>query len=180
VKASPKVYVLRWGHRARDFRLTTHVALVSRALGASGLYLADVADQNLKKTVEKVVEEWGGRFELQMAVPWMRVIQEWKSRGVIVHLTMYGENMGNSDVVERIKKTGRDVLLIVGSRKVPSAFYTLSDFNVAVGNQPHSEVAAIALFLDRFFEGRELSTEFEDAKRKIIPSAKGKRVQKAS
>jgi tRNA (cytidine56-2'-O)-methyltransferase len=110
----------------------------------------------------------------------MRVIQEWKSRGVIVHLTMYGENMGNSDVVERIKKTGRDVLLIVGSRKVPSAFYTLSDFNVAVGNQPHSEVAAIALFLDRFFEGRELSMEFEDAKRKIIPSAKGKRVQKAS
>ncbi|MEM2901293.1 MAG: tRNA (cytidine(56)-2'-O)-methyltransferase [Candidatus Bathyarchaeia archaeon] len=178
MSTSPKVYVLRWGHRARDFRLTTHVALVSRAFGASGLYLADVADEGLKKTVEKVIETWGGEFELIMAVPWKRVVQEWKSRGVIVHLTMYGENMGNSDVVDRIRKTGRDILLIVGSRKVPSAFYTLSDFNVAVGNQPHSEVAAIALFLDRFFMGRELSMEFENAKRKISPSAKGKMVWK--
>lgn len=178
MKASPKVYVLRWGHRARDFRLTTHVALVSRALGASGLYLADVADEGLKNTVEKVIQTWGGKFDLQMAVPWRQVVQEWKGRGVVVHLTMYGENMGNSDVVERIRKTGRDVLVIVGSRKVPLDFYTLSDFNVAVGNQPHSEVAAIALFLDRFFEGKELSMEFENAKIKIIPSAKGKRTRK--
>ena len=174
---TPKVYVLRWGHRPRDFRLTSHVALAARALGVSGIYLSDVSDDAVKRTVEKLVDEWGGEFEFKMGVPWRETIREWRGKAVIVHLTMYGENMEGSDVMKRIRETGRDVLVIVGSRKVPSAFYSISDFNVAAGNQPHSEVAALSLFLDRFFEGREMLTKFEDAKRKIIPSMKGKRVQ---
>ncbi|MDH5420053.1 MAG: tRNA (cytidine(56)-2'-O)-methyltransferase, partial [Candidatus Bathyarchaeota archaeon] len=35
------------------------------------------------------------------------------------------------------------------------------------------------VFLDRFFEGRELSKEFEGAKIKIIPQVRGKKVVKA-
>lgn len=54
-----KVMVLRWGHRLRDERLTTHVALTARALGASGMILADVEDEKIKRTVEKVVKNWG-------------------------------------------------------------------------------------------------------------------------
>jgi tRNA (cytidine56-2'-O)-methyltransferase len=46
---------------------------------------------------------------------------------------------------------------------------------VAVGSQPHSEVAALAVFLDRLFEGRELSREFEGGL-KIIPSPRGKHI----
>ena len=79
-----------------------------------------------------------------------------------------------------IKATGKDVLVIVGSQKVPREFFSkkVSDFNVAVGNQPHSECASLAVFLDRYFEGKELTKNFENAKLKIIPSSRGKKVVK--
>jgi tRNA (cytidine56-2'-O)-methyltransferase len=63
----------------------------------------------------------------------------------------------------------------VGAEKVPAEIYELADWNVAVGNQPHSEVAALAVFLDRLFQGRELDGEFEDGL-KIVPSPRGKQV----
>jgi tRNA (cytidine56-2'-O)-methyltransferase len=53
--------------------------------------------------------------------------------------------------------------------------YDLADWNVAVGNQPHSEVAALAILLDRLFEGKELRREFEGGL-KIVPSPFGKKV----
>jgi len=177
----PKVVVLRWGHRDRDKRLTSHVALTARALGASGFILADVKDEKVKATVEKVTKQWGGSFHFEMGTPWRPIVKEWKAKdGLVVHLTAYGENIQTSDVLQRIKAAGKDLLVIVGSRKVPSEFFskTVSDFNVAVGNQPHSECSSLAVFLDRFFEGRELSKEFEGAKTKIIPQVRGKKVAK--
>ena len=178
----PRVVVLRWGHRDRDKRLTSHVALTARALGASGFILADVKDEKVKATVEKVTKQWGGSFHFEIGTPWKRVVKEWKAKnGLVVHLTAYGENIQTSDVLQRIKTAGKDLLVIVGSQKVPSEFFskTVSDFNVAVGNQPHSECSSLAVFLDRFFEGQELSKEFEDAKIKIIPQLRGKKVAKA-
>jgi tRNA (cytidine56-2'-O)-methyltransferase len=67
--------------------------------------------------------------------------------------------------------------LIVGSQKVPKEFFSkeVSDFNVSIGNQPHSECAALALFLDRFFEGQELVKDFGKAKIKILPQERGKK-----
>jgi tRNA (cytidine56-2'-O)-methyltransferase len=178
--ALPEIVVLRWGHRHRDQRLTSHVALTARALGCSGFVLADINDIKVKETVEKVTECWGGDFSFEMGVPWKRVVKEWKAKdGVTVHLTAYGENIQSSDVVERIRATGKDVLVIVGSQKVPAGFFSeaTSDFNVAVGNQPHSECSSLAVFLDRFFEGKELSDKvFCNAKRKIVPQARGKKV----
>lgn len=50
------------------------------------------------------------------------------------------------------------------------------DYNIAIGNQPHSEVAALAIFLDRIYKGRELYMEFGDAKIKILPQNVGKKV----
>jgi len=178
----PKVVVLRWGHRDRDKRLTSHVALTARTLGASGFILADVRDEKVKTTVEKVTKQWGNSFHFEMGTPWKRVVKKWRAKnGLVVHLTAYGENIQTSDVLQRIKTTGKDLLVIVGSRKVPSEFFSkaISDFNVAVGNQPHSECSSLAVFLDRFFEGRELSKEFEGAKIKIIPQVRGKKVAKA-
>jgi len=176
----PKVVVLRWGHRHRDKRLTSHVALAARALGASGFSMADITDDKVKETVEKVTARWGGNFHFEMGRPWKRVVKEWRAKnGVTVHLTAYGENIQTSDVMQRIRMTGKDVLVIVGSQKVPAAFFaeSVSDFNVAVGNQPHSECASLAVFLDRFFEGQELSKDFVDnAKMKIVPQVRGKRV----
>ena len=58
-----EIVVLRWGHRMqRDARLTTHVALTARALGASGFLLSDTIDEKIKETVEKVTRSWGGKF----------------------------------------------------------------------------------------------------------------------
>jgi tRNA (cytidine56-2'-O)-methyltransferase len=176
----PKIMVLRWGHRPqRDARLTTHVALTARALGASGLTMTDVEDRRIKDTVEKVVENWGGRFSFEMGTPWKRAVKDWRVKGgMVVHLTAYGESIETSDVLQRIKACGEDVLVIVGSQKVPREFFSeaVSDFNVAIGNQPHSECASLAVFLDRFLEGRELTKSFEKAKIRIIPQKRGRKM----
>lgn len=174
-----KIVLLRWGHRVhRDARLTSHVALTSRALGCSGFILSDSEDGNLKETVEKVTQNWGGDFFFEMGKSWKTIIRNWKARGgIIVHLTAYGENIQTSNVLNRIKDKKSDILLIVGSQKVPKIFYTneVSNFNVSIGNQPHSECSALAIFLDRFFEGKELSSNFSKAKIKIVPQRRGKK-----
>ncbi len=176
----PKIVVLRWGHRPqRDARLTTHVVLTARALGASGVILTDVKDEKIKETVEKVVNNWGGRFFFEMGIPWEKTVKKWRENGgVVVHLTAYGENIETSDVLERIKASGKAVLVIVGSQKVPREFFSekVSDFNVAIGNQPHSECSSLAVFLDRYFNGKELTKTFENAKIRIIPQKRGKKV----
>jgi len=175
----PKTAVLRWGHRFRDRRVTTHVALVARAFGASEFILADIKDAAIKETVEKIVPNWGGEFGFDMGKPWKKVVSDWRSKGgMVVHLTVYGENIKASDVMDRIKAEGKDILIIVGSQKVPSEFFSqsISDFNVAVGNQPHSEVSGLAVFLDYLYEGKQLATEFKGAKLKIVPQKRGKRV----
>ena len=175
-----KITVLRWGHRPqRDARLTTHVALAARALGASGFVLSDVSDESIKATVEKVTKNWGGEFSFTMGKPWRTVVSDWRAEGgIIVHLTAYGENIQTSSVLDRIRQSGKNILLLVGSQKVPGEFFSveISDFNVSIGNQPHSECAALAVFLDRFFEGKELAKRFKNAKMRIIPQKKGKRI----
>jgi len=177
----PKIVVLRWGHRPqRDVRLTTHVALTARALCASGFILSDVKDSSIEQTVRKISKHWGGTFQFEMGTPWKKVVCDWKANGgIIVHLTAYGENIQTSDVLNRIKNLNKDVLVLVGSQKVPGEFYSrdVSDFNVSIGNQPHSECSALAIFLDRFFEGKELSKDFEKAKIKIIPRERGKEIK---
>jgi len=176
----PKIVILRWGHRPqRDARLTTHVALTARALGASGIVLSDAEDGKIKETVEKIVQSWGGEFSFEMGARWKNVVRKWKANGgIVVHLTAYGENIEASNVLRRIRSSGKDVLIIVGSQKVPKEFYSeqVSDFNVAIGNQPHSECASLAIFLDRYFEGKSLEKNFENAKMKIIPQGRGKRI----
>lgn len=162
----------------RDARLTTHVALTARALGVSGFLLADTRDEAIKATVAKVTDSWGGEFSFEMGTSWKSVVRDWKAKdGIVVHLTAYGENIQASNVLDRIRNAGKDVLLLIGSQKVPSEFFSseVSDFNVAVGNQPHSECAALAVFLDRFFEGKELVERFGNAKIRIIPQERGKK-----
>ncbi len=175
-----QVIVLRWGHRPqRDTRLTTHVALAARALGATGIILSDTRDPKIMESVEKVTRQWGGQFLFEMGTPWKRIVRDWRARGgLIVHLTAYGENVETSDVMKKIKDSKKDILIIVGSQKVPGEFFSkdVSDFNVAIGNQPHSECASLAVFLDRFFEGKELSASLKNAKMKIVAQPRGKRV----
>jgi tRNA (cytidine56-2'-O)-methyltransferase len=178
-KNTQKIVVLRWGHRPqRDARLTTHVALTARALGASGLLLSDAVDEKIRETVEKVTRNWGGKFFFEMGTAWRSAVRDWKAKGgIVVHLTVYGENIQTSNVLDRIKNLRKDVLVMVGSQKVPKDFFSndVSDFNVSIGSQPHSECAALAIFLDRFFEGKELVKEFNKAKIKVVPQERGKK-----
>jgi tRNA (cytidine56-2'-O)-methyltransferase len=176
-----KIVVLRWGHRIhRDSRLTTHCALTSRAMCASGFILADIEDKSIEKTIKAITKHWGGNFIFEMGTNWRNAVRDWKAKGgIVVHLTAYGENIQASNVMNCIRETGKDILLLVGSQKVPGEFYSpeVSDFNIGVGNQPHSECSALAIFLDRFFEGKELMVEFEKAEVKIIPQKHGKTVK---
>jgi tRNA (cytidine56-2'-O)-methyltransferase len=178
-KNMQEIVVLRWGHRPqRDARLTSHVALTARALGASGFMLSDIVDKKIKETVEKVTGNWGGNFFFEMGTTWKSAVKNWKAKGgVVVHLTVYGENIETSPVLGRIRQSGKEVLVMVGSQKVPKEFFSndVSDFNVSIGNQPHSECAALAVFLDRFFEGKELEKGFKKAKIKVVPQERGKK-----
>ena len=161
------IVVLRLGHRPeRDKRITTHVALVARAFGASGIILAS-RDERIKEKIEDVVNRWGGDFFIDFT-DWKEYIRKWK--GIKVHLTMYG--LPIDEVMPEIKKH-KDILIIVGAEKVPGEIFKLADYNVAIGNQPHSEVAALAVFLDRYYEGKELKKDFK-GKLRIIPSKNSK------
>ncbi len=178
---NPKVVivVLRYGHRfVRDARVSTHVCLVARAFGADGIVF-DKRDEEVRKKIEEVNRNWGGRFWVDFVEDPLEYIKKFKERGFVVHLTMYGINV--NDVIEKIKEDYRkkgNMLVIVGAEKVPWEIYEISDYNVAIGHQPHSEIAALAVFLDRFFEGKELRRKFPDARVEIIPSERGKKVRR--
>ncbi|MBC7081198.1 MAG: HDIG domain-containing protein [Thermoplasmatales archaeon] len=165
-----KVIVYRYGHRIeRDKRMTTHVALAARAFGADGIFV-DRKDEELEKRIRKVIERFGGNFFIESGIDWKKLIKEWN--GKIIHLTMYGEKIEN--VIEEIKKF-ENILVIVGSEKVPGEFYEISDYNVAIGNQPHSEVSSIAIFLHMLNGGEWMKRNFGGVI-KIIPSKKGKKL----
>jgi len=167
------IWVLRLGHRrVRDQRITSHCALVARSFGAKGITYSGDKDENLEKSIRKVVENWGGPFEINYEKNWKKIIKNWK--GKIVHLTMYG--LPIQDFINEIKGCKKDLLVIIGSQHVPGEVYHLTDWNVAVTNQPHSEVAALAVFLDKFFEGEKLGKDFKNKKIHILPQEKGKKI----
>ena len=169
-----EVTVLRLGHRlVRDERISTHIGLVARAFGARKLVLTG-ADDHTVDSLQKISRRWGGGFEVSYLRNWRDFLRNWG--GTKVHLTMYGEPLEKGVAVLRQSPT-KELLVVVGAEKVPREVYTLVDLNIAVGSQPHSEVAALAVFLDRVFMGEELYNTFVNARFKIKPSARGKKVE---
>ncbi len=170
------IIVLRLGHRLpRDERISTHVCLVARAFGADEVVVSGEKDEGLIESVRDVVSRWGGDFKASYVKNWKKFLLEKKSNGFkIVHLTMYGIPV--DEKIEEIRKE-KNLVIIVGSEKVPSEVYQIADWNMAIGNQPHSEISALAIFLDRYFKGKELSKEF-NGKIKVIPQEHGKKVIK--
>jgi tRNA (cytidine56-2'-O)-methyltransferase len=167
-----EVFVLRLGHRpARDKRISTHVALTARAFGAKGIFVS-TRDEELEESVRDVAGRFGGDFEIKTGVKWKPLLRDFQ--GTKVHLTMYGVHV--DDALPRIKKEAEGrILIVVGAEKVPADVYQMADYNVAVGNQPHSEVAALAVFMDRLTNGEGLRREFE-GRLKVLPCERGKRV----
>lgn len=126
----------------------------------------------MEESISRVVSEWGGAFTFGFSGSWRRVISGW--RGRVVHLTMYG--LPVREVIPEIRGEGSDVLVVVGGAKVPGEVYGLADWNVGVTSQPHSEVSALAVFLHELMEGEELGLAFPGARLRVVPQARGKRV----
>ena len=169
------VVVLRLGHRpGRDNRMTTHVGLTARALGADGAIISGAASGSAE-TIADITDRFGGPFDVELTERPRGVIDEWD--GTVVHLTMYGLPVQDVEGEIRSEHDGAPVLIVVGAEKVPFDVYERADYNVGVTNQPHSEVAGLAVFLDRLFEGRELDRDWENATHRVVPKATGKKVE---
>ncbi len=159
------IEVLRLGHRiSRDKRISTHVALVARTFGADKLYYTGQKDKDMENSVNKITKSFGGNFEIKH----IKKYDDLFKRKKIVHLTMYGE-----DFRKYVDKIKGDVLIIVGGEKVPKEIYDSADYNLGVGNQPHSEVAALGIFLDHLGRFKKLKGKLE-----IVPNLEGKKIFK--
>lgn len=168
-----KIFVLRLGHRLkRDERVSTHCGLVARAFGASGIIFSGQKDQNIMNSLKDITKRFGGPFSVKYEKNWMKLIRNFK--GVKVHLTVYGLPLQNQ--INKIRKIKKDLLIIIGGEKVPAEVYTISDYNLSIGNQPHSEVAALSVFLHEYFKGKELDKKFKRSKFRIIPQERGKKL----
>tara|TARA_B100001113_G_C20884659_1_gene524245 strand:- start:140 stop:688 length:549 start_codon:yes stop_codon:yes gene_type:complete len=177
------IEVLRLGHRrGRDPRITTHLALVSRAMGARRFVLAGDEDEKLFANVHSVNERFGDGLACRYEKNPMKMLREIanscsENKPIIIHLTMYGEPF--KQVIPDIPKSN-PVVVVVGGAKVPGELFKISDYNIAVGNQPHSEVAALALFLDNWTDGEGFNREFSEPKLIISPSKTGKNVKEVN
>jgi tRNA (cytidine56-2'-O)-methyltransferase len=168
---APRITVLRLGHRPeRDKRITTHVCLTARALGAERAVITE-RDDRVVEAVQDITGRFGGPFTIESGVPYRPLLKGFD--GTKVHLTMYG--MPVQEVVPRIDLS-RPLLVVVGAEKVPRDVYELVDHNVAVGNQPHSEVAALAVLLYALQGPRVFEKEFV-GKLHVEPSERGKVVR---
>jgi tRNA (cytidine56-2'-O)-methyltransferase len=130
-------------------------------------------DPAIAERLAAVARRWGGAFEVVGVDDWRRTVREFD--GLVVHLTMYG--LPIEKVAARLARRAR-LLVVVGGAKVPPALYQLAGANVSVGNQPHSEVGATAVFLDRV-RGGVRAEDFGGAERTIVPRAHGKSVRTA-
>jgi tRNA (cytidine56-2'-O)-methyltransferase len=177
MQGAADVTVVRLGHRpGRDDRMTTHVALTARALGADRVVLGDDAT-GAAETATDITHRFGGPFDVAVTESPLGELRSFD--GDVVHLTMYGERV--QDAVGEVRAAHRErerpLAVVVGAEKVPFDVYEAADWNVGVTNQPHSEVAALAVFLDRLFDGRELDREWIGADREVVPTETGKRVE---
>ena len=173
----PPVYVLRLGHRKeRDKRVTTHVALVARAFGAKGFFLTGDCDEVVIESIRRIESRWGRGFDVVSCLSdWGQLLEYWKKKKwVTTHLTMYG--IPALEVIDKLRRIDKPVIVIVGAEKVPREIYELSDFNISITNQPHSEVGALAVFLDRLYNGLKQNIVYRDAKQAVVPSPRGKKI----
>jgi len=163
--------IFRLHHRIRrDPRIDTHLALVARIFGVGKIYYSGDKDSGWEESISKIVKKFGGSLKLEYVEDDIRFIKYFK--GCKAHLTVYGVDFRKK--IEEIKKE-RKVLLIVGGEKVPGEVYELSDYNLSVSNQPHSEIAGIGIFLYELFDGKfkKFKGELE-----IMESERGKIILK--
>jgi tRNA (cytidine56-2'-O)-methyltransferase len=149
------------------------VALTARAFGAERLYLHP-PDADLAERVRAVSRTWGGSFAIEGVQDWKRTVRAFD--GSVLHLTMYGEPLERR--LPAIRRA-RSLLIVVGGAKVPGQIYERATWNVAVGHQPHSEVAALAVVLTRLL-GVPGPGAWPGSLREVVPMPRGKKVREGA
>lgn len=163
------IKVLRLGHRVgRDDRISTHVGLTARQWGADEVIFSGDKDGNMLKSQVDIIERWGGDISINYTKEWKNEITSFE--GLVVHLTMYGEKINTkmSEIRDNYESS-KNIMIIVGSEKVSKWVYNNVDYNISVGTQPHSEIAALAVFMDRLME-KNIKENFCDSKIEVEPS----------
>lgn len=168
--------ILRLGHRfVRDDRVTMHIFLAARAFGAEQAVYSGQQDPTMEGQVKEIVKKWGGNFTVEYTSDALKQLQTWKQAGrELIHLTMYG--LPVQDVIEKIRRSPREKVIIIGGAKVKRSIYDVAEWNIAVTSQPHSEISALSVFLHILFQGAELEKMHENARFYIIPQAHGKKM----
>jgi len=170
------IKILRLGHRlGRDDRISTHVGLTARQWGADEIIFSGEKDDNMLESQRDIIDRWGGDIEVRYTEEWKKEIKDFE--GLKVHLTMYGEKI--EDNLEALKEEyeDKDMLVVVGAEKVSRWVYKNVDYNISVGNQPHSEIAALAVFMDRI-KNEPIKEDFEGAEIEVEPSKDRKLTRK--
>lgn len=167
------IEVLRLSHRIfRDKRISTHCALIARAAGAERLYYSGQFDSSLEESVKKVVEKFGGPFNIHYTKDAKSLIKEKRKEGyIIVHLTVYGIPFEK----EASELKDKNILVVIGGEKVEPEYYQMADLNLSVSLQPHSEVSALGIFL---YCLNGFKKKFKNAKIEVVPAKKGKLINK--
>jgi len=156
--------------------MTTHVCLTARALGASGVIIANTPDKEVESSVREVSKRFGGTFQIESGPEWRHVIRNWKNGGgKVVHLTAYG--MPLPKIIDEIQAVTENLLVVVGSEKMPGEMFKLADWNISITSQPMSEVGALAVFLDWYHSHSEFDLSFPGSEMQIIPSKDSKTVK---
>ena len=175
-KGANDISVLRLGHRReRDKRITSHLGLTARAFGADKIILCGEEDKSPLETWSSVTSRFGGNFDCYYEPKPLKFIRNIskENSSTIVHLTMYGEELEKT--ISKIPDN-KSIIIIVGGTKVPGEVFGLADYNISIGNQPHSEVAALAIFLNSFVGKIDPDKKFEGGEIKVLPSAREKKV----
>lgn len=170
------ICLFRLSHRKeRDKRITTHLFLSARVLGVKEIYYSGDKDEKLESNILEVEKRWGKSIRILNYVDKPQsFLKRLKKSHLLVHLTMYG--VPYKDILPSLTKETHDLCIIVGSEKVPSWVYSIADYNVAIGNQPHSEITAFTILLYEL-KGYKLY-EPNNGELKIIPQERGKKVVK--
>ena len=113
-----------------------------------------------------VCKKFGGDFKIETTSNPKRFLKDWP--GKIIHLTMFGISI--DEEVDKIKELPEPLLFVVGAEKVPPWVFELSDYNIAIGNHPHSEVAGLSVALSKIY-GSVYNQNFEGGEVKVIPSS---------
>lgn len=146
-------------------RVKLNLCLTARAFGAAKIIFVGRRDANISKHISAINGTWGGIFKVDFASSVKSAVEpltKYKS----VYLTMFGLPLKQ---LKYTVKTYKNILLIVTSKEYDKQVGELADFKLSITSQPHSQAAAIAIFLHEFFDGREQAMQFQNAKVKVVP-----------